>query len=60
MLLRAARLAAALLGLALLPLPGLCAGVEASTPHYALDPRAPKLVPKERWHEPPARPEGKE
>jgi small-conductance mechanosensitive channel len=35
-------------------------GVQIMSPHYVLDPRAPKVVPKERWHEPPARAEGKE
>jgi small-conductance mechanosensitive channel len=35
-------------------------GVQIMSPHYVLDPRAPKVVPKERWHEPPAGPEGKE
>ncbi|HQZ17553.1 MAG TPA: mechanosensitive ion channel [Vicinamibacteria bacterium] len=32
-------------------------GVQIMSPHYVLDPRAPKIVPKERWHEPPARKE---
>jgi small-conductance mechanosensitive channel len=34
-------------------------GVQIMSPHYVLDPRAPKVVPKERWHEPPARPDAK-
>ena len=32
-------------------------GVQIMSPHYVLDPRAPKVVPKERWHEAPARKE---
>jgi small-conductance mechanosensitive channel len=34
-------------------------GVQIMSPHYVLDPRAPKVVPKERWHQSPARPEDK-
>lgn len=34
-------------------------GVQIMSPHYVLDPRAPKVVPKERWHEAPAREDGK-
>jgi len=30
-------------------------GVQIMSPHYVFDPRAPKVVPPERWHEPPAR-----
>jgi small-conductance mechanosensitive channel len=33
-------------------------GVQIMSPHYVFDPRAPKVVPKERWHAAPARPEG--
>ncbi len=32
-------------------------GVQIMSPHYVLDPRAPKVVPKDRWHQAPARPE---
>jgi hypothetical protein len=32
-------------------------GVQIMSPHYVLDPRTPKVVPKERWHEAPARKE---
>jgi small-conductance mechanosensitive channel len=35
-------------------------GVQIMSPHYVLDPRAPKVVPKERWHDPPAPPETRE
>ena len=30
-------------------------GVQIMSPHYESDPAGPKLVPKERWHEAPAR-----
>lgn len=30
-------------------------GVQIMSPHYVFDPRVPKIVPRERWHEPPAR-----
>jgi small-conductance mechanosensitive channel len=30
-------------------------GVQIMSPHYVLDPRAPKVVPKDRWHAAPAR-----
>jgi len=29
-------------------------GVQIMSPHYVFDPRAPKVVPKEKWHEAPA------
>ena len=32
-------------------------GVQIMSPHYVFDPRAPKVVPKDRWHEAPARKE---
>jgi len=32
-------------------------GVQIMSPHYVLDPRSPKVVPKERWHQAPAPPE---
>jgi small-conductance mechanosensitive channel len=31
-------------------------GVQIMTPHYENDPAGPKLVPRSRWHEPPATP----
>lgn len=33
-------------------------GVQIMSPHYVLDPRAPKVVPKERFYEAPARKDG--
>ena len=32
--------------------------VQIMSPHYVFDPKAPAIVPKERWYEPPARPAG--
>ena len=29
-------------------------GVQIMSPHYAFDPRSPKVVPKEHWHAAPA------
>jgi small-conductance mechanosensitive channel len=31
-------------------------GVQIMSPHYFMDPQAPKIVPPERWHTPPAPP----
>jgi len=31
-------------------------GVQIMSPHYMLDPKSPAVVPRERWHEPPAQP----
>jgi len=31
-------------------------GVQIMSPHYVLDPKSPAIVPRERWHEPPAEP----
>jgi hypothetical protein len=31
-------------------------GVQIMSPHYFKDPQAPKIVPPERWHTPPAPP----
>jgi small-conductance mechanosensitive channel len=33
-------------------------GVQIMSPHYMVDPARPQVVPKERWHEPPAREPG--
>jgi small-conductance mechanosensitive channel len=33
-------------------------GVQIMSPHYEADPADKKWVPRERWHEPPARPPG--
>jgi small-conductance mechanosensitive channel len=33
-------------------------GVQIMSPHYRFDPDSPVVVPKERWFEPPATPEG--
>lgn len=33
-------------------------GVQIMSPHYLGDPAAAKVVPKDRWHEPPAEPPG--
>jgi small-conductance mechanosensitive channel len=33
-------------------------GVQIMSPNYESDPETPKIVPKERWHEPPARSAG--
>jgi small-conductance mechanosensitive channel len=30
-------------------------GVQIMSPHYVLDPKEPQVVPREKWHEPPAR-----
>ena len=30
-------------------------GVQIMSPHYLGDPKEPKIVPKDRWHEPPAK-----
>jgi small-conductance mechanosensitive channel len=32
-------------------------GVQIMSPHYVADPAAPQVVPREKWHQPPARPE---
>jgi hypothetical protein len=32
-------------------------GVQIMSPHYMEQPAGTVLVPRERWHEPPARPE---
>jgi small-conductance mechanosensitive channel len=32
-------------------------GVQIMSPNYEADPETPKVVPPQRWHEPPARPE---
>ena len=31
-------------------------GVQIMSPHYMMDPAHPQVVPKEKWHEPPAQP----
>ena len=31
-------------------------GVQIMSPHYMADPKEPQVVPKERWHLPPAPP----
>lgn len=33
-------------------------GVQIMSPHYIADPAQPAIVPKEKWHEPPAAPSG--
>jgi small-conductance mechanosensitive channel len=33
-------------------------GVQIMSPHYMMDPAQPQVVPKEKWHEPPAAPPG--
>jgi small-conductance mechanosensitive channel len=35
-------------------------GVQIMSPHYMVDPAAPKVVPRARWHAPPAAPPGGE
>jgi small-conductance mechanosensitive channel len=32
-------------------------GVQIMSPHYMMDPLAPKVVPKDRWHAAPAKPD---
>jgi hypothetical protein len=34
-------------------------GVQIMSPNYEADPATPKIVPREQWFAPPARPEGK-
>jgi len=34
-------------------------GVQIMSPHYMMDPKDPQVVPKDKWHLPPARPPGK-
>jgi small-conductance mechanosensitive channel len=34
-------------------------GVQIMSPHYMLDPKAPAVVARERWYEPPAEPPGR-
>jgi small-conductance mechanosensitive channel len=34
-------------------------GVQIMSPHYMADPKEPQVVPKERWHLPPASPPAK-
>ena len=31
-------------------------GVQIMSPHYTMDPKEPQVVPRDKWHAPPAQP----